>query len=249
LTQRVSFFDPLSGKEIKKIFASRSDIVPPNLSFSSEGSYLAAASVDPQIWDTRSGRLIYEGRHSNDFKLENELLTSDGNWLVFNEESFVPPDTFSKFFVVNVKTKDANLLSTEIIHFYKFSNDSKYLFLIVSKDIRSRNNVKVYDVANWTVEKNFASINSISKVADVSPDNTMIASGDTDGKFSITSLLTGAVLAEEFHYKRTRLDDILDRMHMITQIIHVEFSPDGTVLLTGGEDGSVKLWRLISAQK
>ena len=46
------------------------------------------------------------------------------------------------------------------------------------------------------------------------------------------------------HYKRTKADDLAGRMHMITFLDYVEFSPDGKMLLTGGEDDTVKLWKI-----
>jgi WD40 repeat protein len=74
-----------------------------------------------------------------------------------------------------------------------------------------------------------------------SPDSKLLAIGGSK-KFGIFSLRppTGMPLAEGVHPGKHSAE----APTLIYDVNYVEFSPDGTVLITGGEEGTVKLWKL-----
>lgn len=74
----------------------------------------------------------------------------------------------------------------------------------------------------------------------LSPDGRVAAVGGRR-TFGIYSVETGMLLAEETHADRR----LSERSELLYDLTHVEFSPDGTLLLTGGNDGTVKLWRVV----
>jgi WD40 repeat protein len=72
------------------------------------------------------------------------------------------------------------------------------------------------------------------------PDATLLAVGG-HRKFGVFDARTGVLLAEASHagarFFGTETEQAYD-------LGHLSFSPDGGQLLTGGNDGTVKLWRV-----
>ena len=76
-------------------------------------------------------------------------------------------------------------------------------------------------------------------VVSFSPDASMIAIGGYK-TFGVFSAQTGALLAEA-QYPGSRL---FSDNEIGSELSDIEFSLDGKLLLTGGNDGTVKLWRI-----
>ncbi|MBX7172633.1 MAG: WD40 domain-containing protein [Pyrinomonadaceae bacterium] len=59
-------------------------------------------------------------------------------------------------------------------------------------------------------------------------------------KLGLFSFQTGQLLAEGQHTKNRFFQD----SELPYELSDIEFSPDGNLLLTGGNDGTVKLWKI-----
>jgi WD40 repeat protein len=212
------------------------------LSFSSNGRLFAASADVSRVWDISNGAEIYRESPADGFSVKETLISSDGRWLVTYGQKFVAPETLGRLFVTDLTTKETRLLISDWVLQFAFSRDHKKLFVNVLGSRDARPNVRAYDVGTWKILNQFVSAAAGRSFA-VSPDGMLLAGG-YESPFAIVSAENGTTLAEASHYKRTEADDLADRMHMITFLDQVEFSSDGKMLLTGGEDGSVKIWRL-----
>lgn len=217
------------------------------LSFTSDGQLLAAVADIPRIWGMKTGREVFQMTMPEGFLTQAALLSANGRWLAAYAEKFQAPNTFGKFIVTNFQTNQQRDLTDEIIKAFRFSADSSLLVTVNAVFGKSgwveSTRVKVYDTYDWAIKQQFDVPDKWNDVFDVSSDNRLIAIGGF-GKFRIYSLETGKLLAEEYHYKRTRKADLAGAPDLISFINHIEFSPDGKWLSTGGDIGYVKLWKV-----
>jgi WD40 repeat protein len=213
------------------------------LSFSLDGRLFSASADVSRVWDLSSGKVVYAEIPADGYSVKETLMSADGRWLVSYAQKFVAPKTLGRLFVTDLKTKETRLVLNDWTLGFGFTADGRKLFVNVMGTRDSpKPNIKIYDVGSWELVKEFWS-DSAGRTFAVSPDGKYLAGGD-QSPFRISSAADGQTLAEAYHYKRTEADDLADRMHMITDLDYVEFSPDSKMLLTGGEDGTVKLWKL-----
>jgi len=146
--------------------------------------------------------------------------------------------------LTDLRTKTRLEISTEWTWGIWFSPDSRLLTLVGhSEETGGGATITQFSLPGGVRTREFTS-NDVGFFPDISPDGSLLASGSNEGNFKVIRLSDGQLIATASHYKRTVLDDLQGRMHMITQLDLVKFSPDGKMILTGGEDGSVKLWQL-----
>jgi WD40 repeat protein len=244
----IDLLDSSACSEIKKYTGtSSSRRFGSYTSFSLDGSKIAVSADKPQIWNIEKNETAeYQKSIPEQYKNQNALISLDGRWLASYSKAFIPPDSFGYFSITDLQTKENKVLNKDLVIDFTFSADSG-LLVITNSDF-SKSSVsptvvaKIYEVGNWKLLQTIPDTSAINAVA-ISPDKTLLACGGI-GTFKIFSLKTGELLAEEYHYKRTQKDDFYGVPHLISFLTQVEFSPDGKTLLTGGEDGTVKLWQI-----
>ena len=127
---------------------------------------------------------------------------------------------------------------------WRFSNDSKFLVVTALLDKgkpTERSAAEIWNVATGKRVKAIEVPKDMRGAYTVafSPDSTLLAIGGFK-RFGVFSVENGELLVTELHHQSGFLED----SELPNQLNHIEFSPDGKMLLTSGDDDSVKLWRL-----
>ena len=244
LKLKIVLVDTSTCREIKTLIYEKSEWITGDPSFSDDGRYLATVIDEPRIWEVESGKEVYRMTSLPEgYKSHGVLLSGDGKWLAVYAERFVPPHTYPAFYVVNLKTGEQKELNKDKVESFRFSKDAKSLVTVSYSGGGTR--FRVYEVGSWKLIRNLKTSKS-DTVFGISHDGQLLAAGSDgeEGKVRIYDFKTGKVLAEKYHYKRTFWDDLMGAQGLVSMIAHIEFSPDGKMLTTGGGDGRVKLWRI-----
>ena len=243
LTQKVSLFDISSGRKIKDFWVGKIENGGGDISFSKDGIYLAAMTDRVRVWDSQTGTELFASTILSGNRFSGTLLSSNGKWLASYTSTFTPPLTQGVLYINDLVAKEQKILSNNLqVRGFKFSADST-LFLITSTifnehDIGIGTKVRIYKTGTWESLNTVEFVNA-NETFDISHDNQLFVGGGKE-KFSIYSLKTGKLLAENYHHKKSWKED----SELSSFLTHVEFSPDCSMLLTGGEDGIVKLWKI-----
>jgi len=117
---------------------------------------------------------------------------------------------------------------------------TSYLHPSLSEDGRyavttSGDEVAVYDAFTWTVRSRFIDYSYPHPVlARLSPDDSLLAVGNTNGSLQLVDAWTGKLRATGKGHSGTILD--------------LAFRSDGGAVATSGDDGTVRVWELPSAR-
>ena len=175
---------------------------------------------------------------------ERALLSPDGISLAVYFKGENPAVDIIRIW--NLSNQKQMHLASHIYSDWEFSTDSKLLAVtaITRKgQADERSAVEIWDVNNGqhirTIEvpKDWRGGFAVA----FSPDSTMIAIGGYK-KFGIFTTQTGVLLVESQHTRSGFFED----SQMVNELSDLEFSPDGKLLLTSGNEGSVMLWRLLN---
>lgn len=242
--KKVTLWDSVTGDEVRTLMIS----VEPfswrieRLSFSDDGKLLGANANGGRIWEVTTGRELY--RAPNPEKTFGALLSPNGKWLVTYVESRTLPDHYGAVHVLELATKRETVLATDVLRDWAFSRDSSLLATTATTDketIAERAVAEVWEMGSWRrlqvieTPRSWQGAFALS----FSPDRKMLAVGGRR-KFGLFSLQTGELLAEATHPDA----NFKAQSQLYLDLSHIEFSPDGKLLLTGGNDGTVKLWRI-----
>ena len=245
---KVTLWNVSTGKEKLSlpIFNDEWYRVIDDLSFSKDGELLASnLGGKVRLWKTSDGseaRLFLPTEDKLQVQSERVLLSPNGHWLAiyFKNDNL----SVNVIHLLNLSTQRRIDLATNVYRDWEFSSDSR--FLAVTAIQRKGHSDEHSAVEMWDISS--GQPRKIIEVPDkwrgaftvtFSPDATMIAIGGYK-KFGLFSIQTGGLLAEAQH-PQTRFFEDSEHVYEITDI---EFSPDGSLLLTGGNDGRIKLWKV-----
>lgn len=222
--------------------------VADDLSFAPDGQLLASnIGGIARLWNVTTGseeRRFLPPVEPAGIEAERALLSPDGKWMAvcFRSAKEQPNDIVRLW---HTESGEQKAFATEIYSDWRFSADSRLLALTAIADKgkpSERSVVEIWDVAATkrlkVIEppREWRGANTVA----LSPDSKVLAIGGYK-KFGVFSLDTTELLVSETHHRSGFFQD----SELPNQLSHVEFSPDGNLLLTGGNDGTVKLWRIV----
>jgi WD40 repeat protein len=217
-----------------------------DLSFSPDGRLLASSVGGiARLWDVASGkemRRFVPAAHE-EVEAERVLLSPDSRWLAVYFRS-AKEQADGTLRVWDVETGQQKTFATEIYSDWRFSNDSKLLAVAAIADKGKRGERSVAEIWDVGAGRRLKVIEPPHEwrgayTVAFSPDSKLLAIGGYK-KFGIFSIDSGELLVQETHHHPGLLQD----SEIPNQLDHVEFSNDGNLLLTSGNDNTVKLWRV-----
>ncbi|HET8782386.1 MAG TPA: hypothetical protein VFM63_08210 [Pyrinomonadaceae bacterium] len=218
-----------------------------DLAFSADGRLIASnLGGIARLWEVSTGkevRRFVPETGPPDQEAERALLSPDGKWLAVY---FISPNdrAYKVVRVWNVENGQQQQFESEIYLDWQFSADSRLLAMtaMVDRGKSSQRSVgEIWDVATAKrlnlIEppRDWGSANTVA----FSPDAKLLAIGGYK-KFGVFSIESGELVASETHHRAGFFQD----SELPSEVSDIEFSPDGTLLLTGGNDRTVKLWRI-----
>lgn len=244
---KVILWEVLSGKEKLNLPVVEDEWYRniDDLSFSNDGLMLASnLGGIARLWNAVDGtetRRFLPPVGNGDLHSERVLLSPNGKRLAVYFASNEP--LTGVICVWDLSSEKQIELRTNVYLDWAFSTDSGSL---VFTTVKNRGGSDEHSLAEiWNIDNGQQTTVEVPtpwrgaySVA-FSPDNSAIAIGGYK-KFGIFSAQTGKLLSMEQHVRSGLFKD----NELTHQINSIEFSPDGKFLLTGSNEGTVKLWQI-----
>ncbi len=209
-----------------------------SVAFSPDGATLATADLynTVHLWDitTCTRKATLEG-HTDDIHIV--IFSPDGATLATASGNSSGIDTDVRLWDVASGTRKATLKEhTSRILSVAFSPDGATLATASWDDT-----VHLWDVASGALKATPKHMQGYSVA--FSPDGTTLASGGDDGAVRLWDVASGTLIATIKEH-----EDILivPDVYSVNAVLRVAFSPDGTTLASGYENGDVLLWDVAS---
>ena len=215
-----------------------------DLSFSPDGRLLASnVGGIARLWNVATGKEEQRFPPPKDFEgaeAERVLLSPNGETLAV----YFNTPAADAVVIWNLNTGQTKVLRTELYRDWRFSSDAKLLVLtaLVHKGQPTEHSAtEIWNVATGQREKVIEVPREWRGAYTVSfsPDSNLLAIGGYQ-KFGVFSVERGEVLVTQTHHRSGFFKD----SELPSQLNRVEFSSDGKMLLSSGDDKTVQLWRL-----
>jgi len=179
----------------------------------------------------------------SDQQCERALLSPNGKLLLAYSISLSDP-TYMTVHVWELESGQHKSFATEVYSDWRFSANSRLLAVSVIMDkgeSTERSAAEIWDVIAMKRVKLIEVPHEWrgAYALGFSPDSAALTIGGYK-KFGIYSVETGEWLAQETHHSTGFLED----SELSGALSDVEFSPDGKLLLTAGNDNRVILWKI-----
>ena len=211
-----------------------------DLSFTPDGGLLASnIGGIARLWNVATGkeeRRFPAPEELGRVEAERALLSPNGETLAVY---------FSHAVVIwNRNTGQARVLRTALYRDWRFSSDSKLLVLTAltqKGEPTEHSATEIWNVATGQRDKVIEVPREWRGAYTVSfaPDSKFLVIGGFR-KFGVFSVERGELLVTETHHRSGFFED----SELPNQLNRVDFSPDGKMLLTSGDDKTVQLWRI-----
>lgn len=202
------------------------------VTYSSDGKLLASTSFDntAKVWNANTGKELFTLRLSDDSSINGVSFSPDVKWL-----ATANGDNTVRLWDVSNGTEVMKFLGhTDSVQFVSFSMDGSMLVSSASDgttriwDARSGKELQVFS-EEVGVETFWASFN---------PDGTLVVTANTDfaeGWATVWNLKTG--------------EKVFTLPSNATVVRCAIFSPDGSTIVTTGDDQTAKLWNAETGEK
>jgi len=233
----IKIWDVATGKELRSIRDLYTPIPEPaTVAFSPNGSLIARATDNSVLlWDVNTGEV-------------RQSLTEDIGVGFNNAVCFSPDGVYLATSGLDQPIRTWDLSKGTLRSTFKSGGSSSLAFsnngkLIVSGDVDGR--VRLWDFAtSKLVRANVGhkfTVNSVS----FSPDNAKLASGSGDGKIGVWDIRTGRLV----RMMGGTTGYLTQGGGSSNQVSSVTFSPDGSQIASGNDDGIVNLWSVSAGSK
>jgi WD40 repeat protein len=247
---KVTLWDALTGKQSHALPPEDKDWrrIVDDLSFSKDGTLLASnLGGVARLWDVMSGEEVQKflpAAHNKSAQPERALLTPDGKRIVVYFKNWSNENPYSAVHVYSVAGALETTLRTNVYLDWAISRDSSRLAIIATTDkghINEHSAVEIWEAHTWERSRVIEAPLSLRAAysLDLSPDGEYVAIGGLK-KIGIFSARTGVLLAEESHSGAGSWSG----PRQLSEVSHVEYSPDGRLLVTGSNSGTIKLWQV-----
>ncbi|HMV28894.1 MAG TPA: WD40 repeat domain-containing protein, partial [Anaerolineales bacterium] len=202
------------------------------VTYSSDGKLLASTSFDntAKVWNANTGKELFTLRLSDNSSINGVSFSPDVKWL-----ATANGDNTVRLWDVSNGTEVMKFLGhTDSVQFVSFSMDGSMLVSSASDgttriwDARSGKELQVFS-EEVGVETFWASFN---------PDGTLVVTANTDfaeGWATVWNLKTG--------------EKVFTLPSNATVVRCAIFSPDGSTIVTTGDDQTAKLWNAATGEK
>ena len=211
-----------------------------DLSFTPDGRLLASnIGGIARLWN------VDTGKEERQFPAPKELGGAEAERALLSPNGETLAVYFSHAVVIwNLNTGQSRVLRTELYRDWRFSSDSKLLVLTALSQKGGPTEHSATEIWNVTtgqrdkvieVPREWRGAYTVAFAA----DSKLLAIGGFR-RFGVFSVERGELLVSETHHRSGFFED----SELPGQLNRVEFSPDGKMLLTSGDDKTVQLWRL-----
>lgn len=244
---KITLWDVSSGKEKLSLPVVEDEWqrVIDDLSFSSDGLLLASnLGGIARLWNVADGteaRRFPPPEGNKNLQSERVLLSPNGQRLAVYFKSDKP--SVQLVHVWNLSNGKQTELQTNVYLDWAFSTNSNLLMLTAIKNKGTSSEQSAAEIWDTGSGRQKIVIEVPSEwrgtyAVAFSPDDSFVAVGGRK-RFGIFSAQTGDLLLEEQHVRSRFFED----NEQIYQLSDLEFSPDGKILLTGSDGGTIKLWQ------